>query len=216
MLPVADGCADLVTCIELLEHLAPFDPAVAELARITGGRCVVSVPWEPWFRLGNLGRGKNVRRLGNDPEHVQAFTPGRLRRALERHFAEVRVVKAFPWLIAEAAAARADARRCSLGLGRDALRAALWPAARARPGSGRGPRVGAQVVEEHAAVGADDGVDAELLAEGGLQLRALVDVAVEVDLQAAEPEAGERRERVDDAVGVAHLHPLPVGVRVGP
>ena len=102
MLPVVDGAGDLVTCIELLEHLEPFDPAVAELARITGGRLVVSVPWEPWFRLGNLGRGKNLRRLGNDPEHVQAFTPRRLHRALERRYSEVRVVKAFPWLIAEA------------------------------------------------------------------------------------------------------------------
>ena len=62
----------------------------------------MSVPWEPWFRLGNLGRGKNVRRLGNDPEHVQAFTPARLRRALEREFSEVTVTPAFPWLIAEA------------------------------------------------------------------------------------------------------------------
>ena len=102
MLPVADRCADLVTCIELLEHLIPFEPAVEELARITRGRLVVSVPWEPWFRLGNLGRGKNVARFGNDPEHVQAFTPARLRQALEREFRTVRVVKAFPWLIAEA------------------------------------------------------------------------------------------------------------------
>lgn len=102
MLPFPDACADLVTCIELLEHLPTFRPAVSELARITRGRCVVSVPWEPWFRLGNLGRGKNVARLGNDPEHVQAFTPARLRRALGQEFNEVRVVKAFPWLIAEA------------------------------------------------------------------------------------------------------------------
>ena len=102
MLPVADACADLVTCIELLEHLIPFEPAVSELARITRGRLVVSVPWEPWFRLGNMGRGKNVKRLGNDPEHVQAFTPARLRKALEREFSEVTIVRAFPWLIAEA------------------------------------------------------------------------------------------------------------------
>ena len=72
---------DVVTCIEVLEHLPAVAPAVAELARVTTDRCVVSVPWEPWFRLGNLGRGKNVRRLGNDPEHVQWFTPRRLRRA---------------------------------------------------------------------------------------------------------------------------------------
>ncbi len=102
MLAIVDHCADLVTCIELLEHLPTYEPAVAELARITRGRCVVSVPWEPWFRFGNLGRGKNVRRLGNDPEHVQFFTPGRLRRALGAGFRTVAVTAAFPWLIAEA------------------------------------------------------------------------------------------------------------------
>jgi hypothetical protein len=102
MLPFPDRSADLVTCIEVLEHLPTVAPAVAELARITAGRCVVSVPHEPWFRLGNLGRGKNVGRLGNDPEHLHAFTPRRLRRALAASFAEVRVVPAFPWLVAEA------------------------------------------------------------------------------------------------------------------
>lgn len=102
MVPVASASADLVTCIEVLEHLITDDPAVAELARICRGRCVVSVPWEPWFRLGNLGRGKNISRFGNDPEHVQFFTPSRLQALLEQSFAEVRVVKAFPWLIAEA------------------------------------------------------------------------------------------------------------------
>jgi SAM-dependent methyltransferase len=102
MLPLPDRGADLVTCIEVLEHLPAVAPAVAELARVTSDRCVVSVPWEPWFRLGNLGRGKNVRRLGNDPEHVQWYTPRRLRRALDAGFRDVRVVRAFPWIIAEA------------------------------------------------------------------------------------------------------------------
>jgi SAM-dependent methyltransferase len=102
MLPLPDRCAALVTCIEVLEHLPEVAPAVAELARVTADRCVVSVPWEPWFRLGNLGRGKNVARLGNDPEHVQWFTPARLRRALEPSFGEVRIVRAFPWIIAAA------------------------------------------------------------------------------------------------------------------
>ncbi len=102
MVPVASDSADLVTCIEVLEHLTTDEPAVAELARICRGRCVVSVPWEPWFRLGNLGRGKNIGRFGNDPEHVQFFTPARLEALLAQSFAEVRVVHAFPWLIAEA------------------------------------------------------------------------------------------------------------------
>lgn len=102
VLPFPDRSVDLVTSIEVLEHLPTYDQALAEMARICRGRLVVSVPWEPWFRLGNLGRGKNVKRLGNDPEHVQAFTPRRLERALAAHFDQVRVVRRFPWLIAEA------------------------------------------------------------------------------------------------------------------
>lgn len=102
MVPLASASADLVTCIEVLEHLVTDEPAVAELARICRGRCVVSVPWEPWFRLGNLGRGKNIARFGNDPEHVQYFTPKRLKAMLEVSFAEVTVIPTFPWLIAEA------------------------------------------------------------------------------------------------------------------
>ena len=96
MLPFPDRCADLVTCIELLEHLPTYRPAVRELARITRGRCIVSVPWEPWFRLGNLGRGKNLGRLGNDPEHVQAFTPKSLVRALRRGFHDVELHPPLP------------------------------------------------------------------------------------------------------------------------
>ena len=102
VLPFPDASADLVTSIEVLEHLPTYEQAVSEMARICRGRLVVSVPWEPWFRLGNLGRGKNVRRAGNDPEHDQAFTPARLRRALEQEFRQVTIVRAFPWLIAEA------------------------------------------------------------------------------------------------------------------
>jgi len=106
VLPFPDRSVELVTSIEVLEHLPGFEQAVAEMARICRQRLVVSVPWEPWFRLGNLGRGKNLARWGNDPEHVNFFNPAGLRRALGRHFAEVRVVKAFPWLIAEASEPR--------------------------------------------------------------------------------------------------------------
>ena len=58
MLPFADGSTDIVTCLEVLEHLETPDAAVAELARVCRGHCVVSVPWEPFFRLGNFCREK--------------------------------------------------------------------------------------------------------------------------------------------------------------
>jgi SAM-dependent methyltransferase len=110
MLPLRDAAAEVTTCIEVLEHLVTPEPAVEELARITGRRCVVSVPWEPWFRLGNLGRGKNLTRIGNDIEHVQQFTPHRLKSLLDRHFDRVEIVRAFPWLVAVAERPSGDQR----------------------------------------------------------------------------------------------------------
>jgi hypothetical protein len=102
MLPIGGGRVPIVTCIEVLEHLVRPEQAIAELARVTATRCVVSVPWEPWFRLGNLARGKNIARIGNDPEHIQAFTPRRLSGLLRRSFRTVEVHKTFPWLVAVA------------------------------------------------------------------------------------------------------------------
>jgi SAM-dependent methyltransferase len=99
MLPFADRSVDVVTCLEVLEHLEAPERAVAELARICRGRCVVSVPWEPFFRLGNLCRGKDIGRWGNNPEHVQQFRPTTLRTLLQRHFAEATVHPCFPWII---------------------------------------------------------------------------------------------------------------------
>lgn len=106
MLPFPDASADLTLCTEVLEHLPRPEPAVAELARITRGVCLVSVPWEPWFRLGNLARGKNVSRLGNDPEHVQQFSRASLRRLLVQSFESVRVTTSAPWLVGVAGRAR--------------------------------------------------------------------------------------------------------------
>jgi SAM-dependent methyltransferase len=108
MVPLPDDSADLVTSIEVLEHLTDPRAAVDEFARICrpDGRLVVSVPWEPWFRLGNPGRGKNVARLGNDPEHVQQFTPKRLDALIGARFDRVDITRAFPWLIASATGPR--------------------------------------------------------------------------------------------------------------
>lgn len=109
MLPFSDRSADIVTCLEVLEHLDAPRRAVEELARICRGHCVVSVPWEPFFRLGNLCRGKDVGQWGNNPEHVQQFRPSSLRRLLGSSFEEVQVHPCFPWIIAVARRARADA-----------------------------------------------------------------------------------------------------------
>ncbi len=102
MLPFPDRSVDVALCIEVLEHLVTPSAAVAELARISERGCLVSVPWEPFFRLGNFARGNNVAALGNDSEHVQQFSPARLSRLLKQSFDHVEIHRCFPWIIAVA------------------------------------------------------------------------------------------------------------------
>lgn len=99
-LPFGDGEFDLVLCLEVLEHLKDPAAAVAELDRVSGRDIIVSVPHEPWFRLGSLLRGKYVRGLGNHPEHVNHWSPQSLRSFLERQLEIVTLERSFPWLIA--------------------------------------------------------------------------------------------------------------------
>ena len=61
---------------------------------------VVSVPYEPWFRIGSLLRGKYVRSLGNHPEHVNHFNRRSLAALLDPVLEGVEIRVAFPWLIA--------------------------------------------------------------------------------------------------------------------
>lgn len=97
------GWADVALCLEVLEHLDDPVPAVARIAEWTSSLAVISVPWEPYFRTGNLMRGKYLRHFGNHPEHVQQFQPKSLKALLSREFAVVEVETCFPWLIAVAA-----------------------------------------------------------------------------------------------------------------
>ena len=108
-LPVPDGAVGWATSIEVLEHVPAPELLVAELARVCRDGVIVSVPWEPWFRLGNFARGKNLSRLGNDPEHIGAFGPGSLARLLERSFTDVSVTRRLPWLLAVATGPRPPA-----------------------------------------------------------------------------------------------------------
>lgn len=100
-LPFSSGSFDFVVAIEILEHLSDPEPAIAEIARVARHGGLITVPWEPWFSLMVLaGTGQHVRRLGREPEHVQAFGPGQLTALLQPHFAVVSVGTCLPWLVA--------------------------------------------------------------------------------------------------------------------
>ena len=90
---------DLVLALEVLEHLDDPGELLALAAARSRGAVLVSVPWEPWFCLANLARLKNVRRLGNDPEHVQHWTGRGFRRFVGEHLTVVEARQSLPWTL---------------------------------------------------------------------------------------------------------------------
>ncbi len=91
---------DLVICAEVLEHLGQPDRALHEIAALHPKHVIVTVPNEPWFRLSNLARGKNVMRFGNDIDHHNHWNRRSLNKLLEAHFEVLQIDSAFPWLLA--------------------------------------------------------------------------------------------------------------------
>jgi ubiquinone/menaquinone biosynthesis C-methylase UbiE len=91
-LPFASGSFDLVLCCEVLEHVEQPDVAMAELARVSRDRVLLSVPNEPIWRLSNMARGKYLRHFGNTTGHIQHWTRLAFLRLVRTHLdvAEVR------------------------------------------------------------------------------------------------------------------------------
>ena len=73
-LPFADESFELVVCSEVLEHLPDPAAGLRELLRVSSGAVLLTVPWEPWFRLGNVLSLKNLSRLGDPPDHCNHWT----------------------------------------------------------------------------------------------------------------------------------------------
>ena len=95
---VTDGRSfDMVMMLEVLEHIPDPAQMVPILKQLARGHVLLSVPREPFFCALNLMRGKNLRRFGNDPEHVNHWGRRGFIRFLEPHFEILAVPPVFPW-----------------------------------------------------------------------------------------------------------------------
>ncbi len=101
-LGIATNAYDLVLCLEVLEHLADPGLALAEIRRVAQYGCILSVPHEPFFRLGNVLRGRNLGRLGDPPDHVQHWNKRSFETFCRAHVRLDGTFRAFPWLIVAA------------------------------------------------------------------------------------------------------------------
>lgn len=94
---------DLVICSEVLEHLEKPEDGLKELIRVSKKYLVLSVPQEPLFMLGNLLRGKNIKRFGNDIEHINHWTNRKFVGFVGNHLKIRQNITPLPWtlLVAE-------------------------------------------------------------------------------------------------------------------
>lgn len=91
---------DMVVCMEVLEHLDDPRAGLRELARVSAGWLLLSVPHEPLFRGANFLRGKNIRAWGNDPGHVNHWSHRGFLRFVAPQCELVAARTSFPWTLA--------------------------------------------------------------------------------------------------------------------
>lgn len=96
-LPLRDDQFDTVLSLEVLEHVGNPEVALKELYRVTRKYLLISVPHEPWWRIGNIMRLKYLDDWGNTPEHINHWTRNGIVRLVSRHFRVIEVRNPFLW-----------------------------------------------------------------------------------------------------------------------
>ena len=94
---------DYVMATEVLEHLPHPEKALAEIRRVATRTApvILSVPYEPYFHIGNICRGKHLHRGGRTPSHLHFWHRKEFRDLITPY---VRIEKectfaTFPWLL---------------------------------------------------------------------------------------------------------------------
>lgn len=95
----AEDSADLVTCLEVLEHVADPHAALRQLRGITRRHIILSVPREPLWRILNMARGAWLADWGNTPGHVNHWSRESFIALVSQYFDIVAVRSPLPWTI---------------------------------------------------------------------------------------------------------------------
>jgi len=96
-LPFADGEFDLVSAIELLEHVPDPNLTLREMSRCAQRHLLVSVPREPLWRVLNMARGAYLSQLGNTPGHLNHWSRRSFIQLLQGHGEIAEARAPFPW-----------------------------------------------------------------------------------------------------------------------
>lgn len=95
---------DLVIASQVLEHLPQPGKFLERLVAYSSEYLLLTVPWEPWFRLMNLLRGRDVGRLGNHPEHINQWGMRQFESMVATYASIQETQTVFPFIIVIASA----------------------------------------------------------------------------------------------------------------
>ena len=101
-LPFADGSFDLVCAVEVLEHLERPRDALAEMSRVAGRALLLSVPNEPSWRISHMLAGRDVRKFGDTPGHINHWSKRAFAELVSDYGRIEKVDGVFPWTLAVA------------------------------------------------------------------------------------------------------------------
>jgi len=100
-LPFKDSSFDIVTAIEVVEHVIDINSLLEEFSRVSRKYVLITVPNEPLFRIMNFLRGKNIKRFGDPEDHVHHFNKKTLEKLLSNYYSRVNVsINSYFWLMA--------------------------------------------------------------------------------------------------------------------
>ena len=102
-IPFDANSFDVVTCCEVLEHVADVHGSLTELCRVTRKYVLLTVPFEPWWRVCNILRGKYWSRKGNTEGHVNHWNMSSFNKLIKKYFMikEHKIVGLWQFILAE-------------------------------------------------------------------------------------------------------------------
>ncbi len=91
---------DLVLCNEVIEHIKDYQTAIKNLIDHSSKYIIISVPNEPWFRIGNMLRFKYLKSFGNTPGHINNWSKSKFKKILSKHAEVLEIKTSIFWNIA--------------------------------------------------------------------------------------------------------------------
>ena len=93
---------DCIVVSEVLEHLQEPGICLSEIRHLSAGCILLTVPWEPVWRILNICRLSYLSEWGNTPGHLQHWNRKKFRALVDSYFRVNALSLAFPWIVCAA------------------------------------------------------------------------------------------------------------------